>query len=158
MKRSLLAVTLMAGLAAGCVWNPVNQSSQLRTASVPVSGFAQSNTSTIRLYAFNHQTGVDEEIDTRTARSSATFYDPDLFYYSFGSRVFAQKYWYNPAWGCSSGMLRLRVVEDGAALATFDQGQQDCVLDEMAAGDHPARAALDCGYAYQIVINSPSDC
>lgn len=55
-------------------------------------------------------------------------------------------------------MLRLQVVEDGAPLATFNRGERDCVLDEMAAGDHPARAALDCGYAYQIVINSPSDC
>lgn len=156
--KSSLAPFALSLLLGGCVWNPADQSMQSRFLSVPMSGFGQTDGSTIRVYAFNHETGVDDEVAVTNTGSTPMFGEPHLYSWNAGWRVFEQKYWYPPAAGCSSGMLRLRVTEDGAQLPTFTAGQRDCVLDEVSTGDHPVGAAQQCGYQMQIVINSPSDC
>ncbi len=153
-----LSLVVVLAAASGCVWNPSDQSNQSRFASVPINGMAQLPGSQIRVFAFNHETGLDEEVLTTTSSNSPLFGPPELYSWDTGWTVFAQKFWYPPAWGCSSGMLRLRVTEDGGTLATFDEAQRDCVLTEMSNGDHPVNGAMDCGYQDQIVIFAPTDC
>lgn len=154
----MLLVTAMAGLATGCVWNPSDQSTQSRFSSVPIQGWAQTPGATIEVSVFNHETGTDDVVEITTSSSTPMFSSPELYAWDAGWKVFEKKYWYPPSWECSTGMLRMRVTEDGERLATFTEEQQDCVLDEVNNGDHPVNAAQDCGYQQQIVIFSPSDC
>lgn len=123
-----------------------------------MQGWAQTDGAEIKVFVFNHETGEDDEVAVTTSSSNPMFSSPHLYAWDAGWKVFEKKYWYDPAWGCSTGMLRMRVTENGTRLATFTEEQQDCVLDEVSAGDHPVNAAQDCGYQQQIVIFSPSDC
>lgn len=159
---TLISSALLAfvGLAASaCVWSPANQSEQRRSQSVPINGYAQTPGATIVVKAFNHDTGVDDTITTVIASSDEMFAEPHLYFWDAGWRVFADKYWAPTAWGCSSsGMLRLRVYDGTTRLKTFNEGQRDCVLDEISDGSHPVAAADECGYADQIVIFAPPAC
>ena len=153
-----LALLALASLLSACVWNPSDQTTQSRFQSVPMQGWAQTSGAEIAVSVFNHQTGVDDVVRIVDATDTPMFSTPQLYSWDAGWKVFEQKYWYDPAAGCSSGMLRMRATENGSRLSTFTEGQRDCVLDEMNDGSHPAGAAQTCGDGNQIVLFAPSDC
>jgi hypothetical protein len=155
----LLAVFTLGG--SGCVWEPVDQSSQSRTAAFDVRGWASAPNRSITVEAFNYNTNNYDPIPTMSTTSSTlvNWSNPSLYHYATPSVTLASNYWIPPGAGCETGgMASLRVYENGNLLNTFDASEKDCVTDEVWNGAHPVNAAQTCGYGNTLVLFSPPTC
>lgn len=160
-RRSAIFLCLIAVSMAGCVWEPVDQSTQSRTAPFDVRGWAAAPGSTITVEALNYATGSYDVIGAMTTTSSSlqNWTNPSLYHYATPSVTLDSNYWVPPGAGCETGgMANLRVFENSARLNTFDQAEKDCVSDEVWNGAHPVNAAQDCGYSNTLVLFSPPTC
>ncbi len=151
-RVSIFGLIAATALSSACVISPLDNSEQVNP--ITVSGYAGGPGAIVRIQAYNYTTLEWDDIATTSTSRGAANYGQSFLLYDYSTTVtVADEYW---QLGCGSEQARMRALDRGQVLRSFNSDGMDCLTDALGQGDEWMEAGNACATGRVFRVTRPA--